>query len=240
MLSLWGGNERVHILDMGSNLFRFSFNGDVQMNRVLQGEPWLFDGSAILLRKWASEMSVENVVLEKLPCWVLIWNLPFEYIDAEIGRAMGTHIREVLEVDTRSIEQDQGSDKFNNEAQKIIHMNKYDSWMLVHGERRLQVRCKDARRVADRHDAEGIGDSNDRWQKGSSGIENSLMLRRWCLGEGKQCMRGWETVATRGIQISMMFRSSREGRGREHGDDGSITGGVGKGKSVELKAFSSV
>ncbi|GAA0186209.1 hypothetical protein LIER_33497 [Lithospermum erythrorhizon] len=36
---------------------------------------------------------------------------PFGYVDAEIGKAIGAHIGEVLEVDTRSIEQERGSER---------------------------------------------------------------------------------------------------------------------------------
>ncbi|GAA0148866.1 hypothetical protein LIER_08191 [Lithospermum erythrorhizon] len=108
-----------------------------------------------------------------LPCWVQIWNLPPDYIDAEIEIAIGAHIGEVIEVDKRSIEQERGryvgvEVKLHTgkplkrrgvvpirlsrvqvvyKYEKICEGagNKYDPWILVHGERKLQNRRRDFR-----------------------------------------------------------------------------------------------
>ncbi|GAA0141564.1 hypothetical protein LIER_02683 [Lithospermum erythrorhizon] len=54
--TLWGGQEGIQILDIGMTLFQVIFNDDVQMNRVLQGEPWLFEGFSLLIQRWKVEM----------------------------------------------------------------------------------------------------------------------------------------------------------------------------------------
>ncbi|GAA0156005.1 hypothetical protein LIER_43340 [Lithospermum erythrorhizon] len=59
------------------------------MIRVLQGEPWLFEGHAIVLGPWEAEKQLDQITLDQLPCWVQIWNLPPSYIDTEIGIAIG-------------------------------------------------------------------------------------------------------------------------------------------------------
>ncbi|GAA0160034.1 hypothetical protein LIER_16681 [Lithospermum erythrorhizon] len=41
----------VKVLDMGVNLFHVIFVDDVQILMVLQGEPWLFEGHALLIRR---------------------------------------------------------------------------------------------------------------------------------------------------------------------------------------------
>ncbi|GAA0175200.1 hypothetical protein LIER_28427 [Lithospermum erythrorhizon] len=82
------GQEEVQILDMGMNLFHLVFNDVAQLTRVLQGEPWLFEGYAILLSRWKAKMRIEQVSLETLPVWVQVWNLPLGYVNV--------HIEEVL------------------------------------------------------------------------------------------------------------------------------------------------
>ncbi|GAA0165711.1 hypothetical protein LIER_21038 [Lithospermum erythrorhizon] len=57
--------------------------------------------------------------------------------DADIGIAIGAHIGEVLEVDKRSIEQERGT-RYDDAARNMSRINKFDPWMFVHGERRLQ------------------------------------------------------------------------------------------------------
>ncbi|GAA0167536.1 hypothetical protein LIER_22449 [Lithospermum erythrorhizon] len=90
-------------------------------------------------------------MMETLPCWVQIWNLPLGFIEVEMGRAVGAHIGKVLDVDTRSLEQQLWAiwheyfnceDKYNDEAAKNLRVNKYDPWMLVRWERLTNTRKK--------------------------------------------------------------------------------------------------
>ncbi|GAA0155654.1 hypothetical protein LIER_38126 [Lithospermum erythrorhizon] len=68
------------------------------------GEPWLFEGYAIVLRRWEAEMQIDQVVFHSLPCWVQVWNFPLGYVEEVIGQAIVAHIGDVMEVDKRSIE----------------------------------------------------------------------------------------------------------------------------------------
>ncbi|GAA0176902.1 hypothetical protein LIER_29628 [Lithospermum erythrorhizon] len=42
--ALWGGHEGLQVLGMGTNIFHIIFVDDVQMNRVLLGEPSFLEG----------------------------------------------------------------------------------------------------------------------------------------------------------------------------------------------------
>ncbi|GAA0165635.1 hypothetical protein LIER_40026 [Lithospermum erythrorhizon] len=108
--ALWGGQEGMQVLDMGFKLFHFIFNDATEMARVLQGEPWLFDGYAILLGPWKVGLQTDQYTLECLPCWVQVWNLPLEFVDAKMDRAVGAHIGTVIEVEERSIIQAKNED----------------------------------------------------------------------------------------------------------------------------------
>ncbi|GAA0161733.1 hypothetical protein LIER_17980 [Lithospermum erythrorhizon] len=106
--ALWGGQDGspIQILDMGFNLFHIMFNDESKMTRIVQGEPWLFEGYSILLGPWRVGMQADQVVLNTFPCWVQIWNLPLAFVNKEMGLSVGAHIGMVLEVDTRGLEQE--------------------------------------------------------------------------------------------------------------------------------------
>ncbi|GAA0175320.1 hypothetical protein LIER_41899 [Lithospermum erythrorhizon] len=55
---------------MGNNLFHFIFDDATQMTRVLQGEPWLFEGYGIFLGPWKEGIQGDQVQLNRLPCWI--------------------------------------------------------------------------------------------------------------------------------------------------------------------------
>ncbi|GAA0173668.1 hypothetical protein LIER_41569 [Lithospermum erythrorhizon] len=96
--------ERFQFSLVGKLLTTCKFN----MKMVLQGDPWLCEGQRILVERWEAEKQIEALELKSLPYWVHIWNLPPRYVDAEIGRVVGAHIGEVIEVDRRSIDQERG------------------------------------------------------------------------------------------------------------------------------------
>ncbi|GAA0165636.1 hypothetical protein LIER_40027 [Lithospermum erythrorhizon] len=48
---------------------------------------------------------------------------------------------------------------YNDDAQKITKLNKYDPWLLVHGERRNYSRRKEFKREQNEWKHEGLGDS---------------------------------------------------------------------------------
>ncbi|GAA0160035.1 hypothetical protein LIER_16682 [Lithospermum erythrorhizon] len=101
-------------------------------------------------------MQVEQIEFNFLPCWAQIWNLPLGYVDVDFGMAIGAHIGEVLEVDSRSIKQEKGrmlghkhyscEKKFMGESNRLSRPNKYDSCILVHGERRQFARRRESKK----------------------------------------------------------------------------------------------
>ena len=66
----WGLEEKVQIIEVGSNLFQFKFKEEFDLNRVFTGGPWSFDNQALMLTKWEVGMMAANVGFETMPLWV--------------------------------------------------------------------------------------------------------------------------------------------------------------------------
>nr|XP_023871441.1 uncharacterized protein LOC111984040 [Quercus suber] len=73
----WGLEEKVQIVEVGSNLFQFKFKEEFDLNRVFTGGPWSFDNQALMLTRWEVGMTAANVIFETVPMWVQIWGAPF-------------------------------------------------------------------------------------------------------------------------------------------------------------------
>ena len=54
-------------MEVGSNLFRFKFNTEFDLERILNGGPWTFDNQMLLLMKWRKGMKADNVRLNQAP-----------------------------------------------------------------------------------------------------------------------------------------------------------------------------
>ena len=66
----WGLEDKVQIVEVGSNLFQFKFDTEFDMERILKGGPWSFDNQLLMLTRWKKGMKVENVQLQHAALWV--------------------------------------------------------------------------------------------------------------------------------------------------------------------------
>ena len=66
----WGLEDKVQIVEVGSNLFQFKFDTEFDMERILKGGPWSFDNQLLMLTRWKKGMKAENVQLQHAALWV--------------------------------------------------------------------------------------------------------------------------------------------------------------------------
>ena len=57
----WGLEEKVHIIEVGANLFQFKFDTEFDLERILNGGPWSFDNQLLMLTRWQKGITAENV-----------------------------------------------------------------------------------------------------------------------------------------------------------------------------------
>ncbi|XP_065631693.1 uncharacterized protein LOC136068462 [Quercus suber] len=71
----WGLENKLHILEVGSNLFQFKFSSEFELNRILRGGPWTFDNQLLMLKRWHKGMTATNIKWDTASIWVQIWGL---------------------------------------------------------------------------------------------------------------------------------------------------------------------
>lgn len=98
---VWGLEEKVQIIEVGSNLFQFKFKEEFDLNRVFTGGPWCFDNQALMLTKWEVGMTAVNVRFETVPLWVQIWGAPFDMRSPKVAEEVGKRLGKVLDVEKR-------------------------------------------------------------------------------------------------------------------------------------------
>jgi hypothetical protein len=77
---------RGHLLNLaGANLFVAEFMAKADMDRVLDGPPWVVGKHAVLLQGFNAGLKPQNMVFNKLNLWVRIINLPFGYMQKMCG-----------------------------------------------------------------------------------------------------------------------------------------------------------
>ncbi|XP_020266255.1 uncharacterized protein LOC109841719 [Asparagus officinalis] len=72
---LWKPKCSLEIYSRENGFFFFKFGCHEELNRVLNGGPWLFDGRLIILKKWSENIGLERELLTSVPVWIRLPSL---------------------------------------------------------------------------------------------------------------------------------------------------------------------
>lgn len=102
----WGLEDKVQMVEVGSNLFQFKLNSEFDLERILNGGPWSFDNQMLLLTKWRKGMNANNARLNHASLWVQIWGVPFDMVSPKVATEVGGRLGDVVEVERRQKQDD--------------------------------------------------------------------------------------------------------------------------------------
>ncbi|XP_075649915.1 uncharacterized protein LOC142620432 [Castanea sativa] len=97
----WGLDDRVQIVEVGSNLLQFKYQKEFDMERILRSGPWIFDNQALMLIRWQKGMTTRNVKFDLISLWVQIWGAPFDMMSPTVATAVGSKIGAMEDVEKK-------------------------------------------------------------------------------------------------------------------------------------------
>ncbi|KAL2251386.1 UNVERIFIED_CONTAM: hypothetical protein Sindi_2260900 [Sesamum indicum] len=74
--SVWPALREVNVT--ANRFFFFQFKTVIDMEEVIEGGPWLFQGQPIVLQKWEPGMVMRKLKHTQVPIWILLRHLPVE------------------------------------------------------------------------------------------------------------------------------------------------------------------
>ncbi|KAL2226580.1 UNVERIFIED_CONTAM: hypothetical protein Sindi_2016700 [Sesamum indicum] len=75
--SVWPALREVNATANG--FFFFQFKSVIDMEEVIEGGPWLFQGQPIVLQKWEPGMAMRKLKHTQAPVWIKLRHLPMEF-----------------------------------------------------------------------------------------------------------------------------------------------------------------
>lgn len=67
----------------------FEFEQEVDMEKVLLGEPWSFDRHLVVLERYVGSASVQNLKFKTTSFWIQFDNLPHSFLNNETVLSLG-------------------------------------------------------------------------------------------------------------------------------------------------------
>ncbi|TXG70630.1 hypothetical protein EZV62_005565 [Acer yangbiense] len=96
---IWQVKQGMDMESVAGNIFKFNFRDEHDLNRVMAGSPWSFDGALIALEKPVGKGTLDSLNFNLVDFWVQIYQIPLLCMTKDIGRFLGNMIGQVLEVD---------------------------------------------------------------------------------------------------------------------------------------------
>ncbi|KAM0898591.1 hypothetical protein ACQ4PT_021853 [Festuca glaucescens] len=84
----WGNPRGLLLNPAGDNTFVEEFGTKADMDRVLDGPPWVVGKRAVLLQGFDTDLKPQDMIFNKLWLWVRIINLPFGYMHQKWGKTI--------------------------------------------------------------------------------------------------------------------------------------------------------
>ncbi|XP_042952214.1 uncharacterized protein LOC122289295 [Carya illinoinensis] len=99
MGKIWRVSKPARFQEIGSNMFIITFFTHADMDRVMDGRPWLFDNHLFALKLFDGLAQAQSIVFDTEVFWIRMLNLPLGSMNEECGRMIGSTVGKVVEVD---------------------------------------------------------------------------------------------------------------------------------------------
>ena len=85
---LWKTKHEFHIKELGDHLILFTFEGELDAERILLGAPWSFDKYLIALCRYETDQSLKDLRFDTAVFWVQIHDLPARRMSIEVAEGI--------------------------------------------------------------------------------------------------------------------------------------------------------
>ncbi|CAH9061651.1 unnamed protein product [Cuscuta europaea] len=97
--SLWRLSKGLSVKEVGEKRYLFTFYHRLDMNRVLDGGPWQFEKSLLLLKEVKSDDISHKIVLNETDFWVQVHNVPYSMVNLGTARRVGNFTGRFIKYD---------------------------------------------------------------------------------------------------------------------------------------------
>lgn len=102
MADVWKPAMGVNIKDLKPGIFLFQFYHVDDLQWVMKGGPWSFDGSLLVLQTIKAGEDPVNVPLFELDFWIQIHGLPIGLMTENVGKQLGDFFGTFLQYDVNN------------------------------------------------------------------------------------------------------------------------------------------
>ncbi|CAN1836221.1 hypothetical protein LINPERHAP1_LOCUS34695 [Linum perenne] len=96
MAAIWRLGRGVEIEELGGKLLLFHFFHEVDLRNVMDGSPWNFDQSLLVLRELKQREHPMGVELRYADFWIQVHRLSPSFYSMAIGKGLGDYVGQLV------------------------------------------------------------------------------------------------------------------------------------------------
>jgi hypothetical protein len=96
---IWRIKGRVFFKEIHDNLWLFEYSEDEDLRCVLEGRPWSYDRTLLVVNEFDGRTPPSQMVFSHTPIWIQIHDMPLECMNRGVGRKVGETLGKVEEID---------------------------------------------------------------------------------------------------------------------------------------------
>lgn len=100
LIKVWQPTGSLSFKVLGENLFLIEFEHSWDKIRVMEGRPWVFEGSLFSIAEFDGITQPAKIEFEKVTFWVRMFHLPLACMGSEVGFQIRSSMGTVEEVET--------------------------------------------------------------------------------------------------------------------------------------------
>lgn len=90
--NIWGSPFGLKIQEIEGKILQFFMDKSIDQDRILQGNPWIFRNSWLIVKPWDRETDPKIIDFDHAPIWIQLWGLPHHCKT----KAMGAHLGSLM------------------------------------------------------------------------------------------------------------------------------------------------
>jgi hypothetical protein len=88
--SIWGAPQGLKVQEIEGKILQFFMDKEEDQERILQGNPWIFRNSWLIIKPWDRETDPQSLDFNHVPIWVQLWGLPQHCKTKSMGESLGS------------------------------------------------------------------------------------------------------------------------------------------------------
>ncbi|CAJ2627958.1 unnamed protein product [Trifolium pratense] len=88
--NIWCNPKGFRVEQIDDKLFHFFMDEKIDTKRIIQGNPWVFRNSWLIVQPWKRDIDVRSLEFHHAPIWIQLWGLPPHCKTKQMGIKIGS------------------------------------------------------------------------------------------------------------------------------------------------------